>query len=55
MPEQLNLPFDYNHSDDYMICQQANEAVEHGEFIYWDHAYESLWELFESEIEDGEG
>ena len=53
MPEQLNLPFDYNHSDNYMIYLQADEAIEGGEFINWDHAYESLWELFESEIKDG--
>jgi hypothetical protein len=50
MPEQLNLSFDYEHSNNYMICLQANEAVEEGEFSNWDHAYETLWSLFESEL-----
>jgi len=53
MTEQLNLSFDYGHSDNYMIRIQANESVEQGEFSNWDHAYETLWDLFESELERG--
>ena len=50
--KQLNLLFDYTLSDNYMIQRQADEAVEYGEHTNWDHAYESLWNLFEEENYD---
>jgi hypothetical protein len=53
MTEQYTLNLSYEGSDNYLVCLQANEAVEEGEFNNWDHAYETLWDLFESELEIG--
>jgi hypothetical protein len=40
---------DFSNEDDAMIQRMATEAVESGEFSNWDHAYESLWHVFEQE------
>ena len=28
----------------------ATEAVKDGDFLNWDHAYESIWDWFEGEV-----
>lgn len=44
--------FDFTDSDDAMIKLQTRRAVEDGEFLSADHAYESLWYAFENELEE---
>lgn len=46
MNKQLTL-LDFSDSDDEMIKKLATEAVDDGDFLTWDHAYESLWANFE--------
>jgi hypothetical protein len=48
MAQQIRI--DLSSSDDDMIQRQAAEAVACGEFSNFDHAYESLWNAFESEL-----
>ena len=48
MTQQLRI--DLSSSDDDMIHRQAAEAVACGDFSNFDHAYESLWDAFESEL-----
>ena len=47
MNEQLLI--DLSSSDNDMILRQAAEAVACGDFFSFDHAYESLWDAFETE------
>ena len=47
---QLNLSIDYTQSDNEMIKRQASDAVLSGDFINWDHAYESLFNSLEEEL-----
>ena len=46
MNKQLSL-LDFSDSDDEMIKKLATEAVDDGDFLTRDHAYESLWANFE--------
>jgi hypothetical protein len=48
MIEQLRI--DLSEPDDDMIKRQAAEAVACGDFLNLDHAYESLWDAFETEL-----
>lgn len=41
---------DFSESDNEMIKQQATDAVACGDFLNWDHAYETLWDAFECEL-----
>ena len=50
MTVQLMLPLDYSEADDYIVKQMATEAIADEHFTHWDHAYESLWEWFETEL-----
>ena len=43
--------FNFKDAEDKMIQRQATIAVADGDFSNWDHAYESLWDLFEEELE----
>ena len=43
------LTFNFEEAENEMIRQQATIAVADGDFNNWDHAYESLWNLFEEE------
>ena len=48
---QLNLSIEYNQSDNEMIKRQASDAVlSSGDFLNWDHAYESLFNSLEEEL-----
>jgi len=47
---QLELLLDHEPSQNYLAKIWATEAIADGDFIDWDHAYESAWTL----IEDGE-
>jgi hypothetical protein len=47
---QEQLAIDLTLSDDDMIKRQALEAVACGDFSNFDHAYESLWDAFETEL-----
>ena len=50
MKTQEQLVIDLTISDDDMIKRQALEAVACGDFSNFDHAYESLWDAFETEL-----
>ena len=44
------MVFDFNWEEMMMIYStEATLAVECGDYDNWDHAYESLWNLWESE------
>tara|TARA_R110002020_G_scaffold161631_1_gene346906 strand:+ start:534 stop:701 length:168 start_codon:yes stop_codon:yes gene_type:complete len=47
---QLNLSINYTQSDNEMIKRQASDAVSSGDFLNWDHAYESLFDILEEEL-----
>jgi len=46
----MQYRFDFSDADDAMIRRWASEAVESGEWSNWDAAYESLWDVFETEL-----
>ena len=48
--EKLELNINYEYSDNELIKKMATESVENGDYLNWDHAYESLWNWFEEEI-----
>ena len=52
MEPQLKLNIDYSESDDHVVKKMATEAVSVGDFLNWDHAYESLWDHYEGEKKD---
>ena len=52
MFEQLHLALDYEPADNSIVKKAATQAVKCGEFLNFDHAYESLWEAFEEEVND---
>ena len=43
------LTFNFKDAENEMIRRQATIAVAEGDFNNWDHAYESLWDIFEEE------
>lgn len=45
------LSIDLSDSDNEMIKIIATEMVEFGDYSSWDAAYESAWDIFESELE----
>jgi len=47
--DQMSLNFNWEEIDDDLIQREATLAVERGDYDNWDHAYESLWNLWESE------
>jgi len=47
--DQMVLDFNWKEIDDDLIQREATLAVECGDYDNWDHAYESLWNLWESE------
>lgn len=47
--DQMVLDFNWEEIDDDLIQREATLAVECGDYDNWDHAYESLWNLWESE------
>ena len=50
--KQLLLPLDYTASDEKWVQKMTNDALDCGDFANWDHAYESLWNLFERQVEE---
>ena len=50
MEPQLKLNIDYSESDDHVVKKMATEAGSVGDFLNWDHAYESLWDYYEYEV-----
>ena len=50
LPQRSNVSwFNWKEIDDDLIKREATLAVECGDYDNWDHAYESLWDLWESE------
>ena len=47
--DQMSFDFNWEEIDDDLIQREATLAVECGDCDNWDHAYESLWNLWESE------
>ena len=47
--DQMSLNFNWEEIDDDLIQREATLAVECGAYDNWDHAYESLSNLWESE------
>jgi hypothetical protein len=47
--DQMSLNFNWEEIDDDLIQREATLAVKCGDYDNWDHAYESLWNLWESE------
>lgn len=45
--EQLEIPFDHEPSIDHQAKLIADEMVESGECLNWDHAYETSWDALE--------
>ncbi len=50
MDDQIKLNLDYSESDNRVVKQMATEAVAAGDFLNWDHAYESIWECYQGQI-----
>jgi hypothetical protein len=50
MNDQLKLNIDYSKPDNQVVKRMATEAVECGDFLNWDHAYESIWDVYEGEL-----
>lgn len=48
--EQSLLPLNFAECDEYMVHCLADEALLCGEFVNWDHAYESIWAWLEYEL-----
>ena len=46
------LQIDLLESDDAMVQSMARRAVQAGEFSDYHHAYETLWDCFESELKN---
>lgn len=47
--QQLQLDINYEPSDNHLVHLWSKEAVENGEYINFDHAYDSMWNLLEYE------
>ena len=47
---QFVLNLDCSEADDNQVKIMATEAVKAGDFLNFDHAYESMWDWFEGEI-----
>ena len=47
--DQMVFDFNWQEIDDDLIQREATLAVECWAYDNWDHAYESLWNLWESE------
>ena len=50
MGGQLELSLDYSEPDNQVVWKMATEAVAAGDFLNWDHAYESIWDAYEGEV-----
>jgi len=48
---QLPLPFDFEPCMNHEARLMADEMVETGEILNWDHAYECAWNFLEVENE----
>jgi hypothetical protein len=46
---QIELPLDHEPSLDHWARSLADDDVETGEILNWDHAYESAWWYIEQE------
>lgn len=48
------ITIDTSDSDNEMIKKIADELVDSGHWSNWDAAYESAWNIFESELEEAQ-
>ena len=46
--DQMSFDFNWEEIDNELIKREATLAVECGDYDNWDHAYESLWDLWEA-------
>ncbi len=46
--DQMRLNFNWEEIDDDLIKREATISVANGEYDNWDHAYESLWDMWEA-------
>jgi len=50
MEQQMLLPLDHETSLNYMARAMADQDVESGACLNWDHAYEDAWSYLEGEM-----
>ena len=44
---QLSLPFNFEPCNDHWAKLMADDMIDTGDSLNWDHAYESAWESIE--------
>lgn len=49
---ELPLPFDFEPCMNHEARLMANEMVETGECLNWDHAYECAWNFLEADKDE---